>query len=157
VASKAYIETSVIGYLCSRPTRDELTNAHQKLTREWWERRRSLFELYVSELVVDEVARGNAAEARVRLSVVGALPILKVSDQAKQLAAAILRSAALPAKAGADATHIAIATVNAMDFLLTWNCTHIANGIILRRVTALCRNMGYDPPIVCTPEELMEG
>lgn len=152
-----YVETSFFGYLCSQPTRDELTNVHQKLTQEWWERRRNLFNLYVSELVVDEAGRGNDAEARVRLSFVEALPILRVSEQANQLAAAILRSAALPAKAAADAAHIAIATVNAMDFLITWNCTHIANAIILRRVTAICRNMGYDPPIVCTPEELMEG
>jgi predicted nucleic acid-binding protein len=155
--SRTYIETSFFGYLCSQPTRDELTNAHRELTQEWWGRRRSLFELYVSELVVAEAGRGNAAEARVRLSFVEALPILQVSEQARQLAAAILRSAALPAKAAADATHIAIATVNAMDFLITWNCTHIANAIILRKVTAICRNMGYDPPTVCTPEELMEG
>lgn len=155
--SKTYIETSVIGYLSSRPTRDALTNAHQKVTREWWERRRSLFDIYVSELVLDEAGRGNAEEARLRLELIEALPRLNVSADAKQLAAAILRSAALPPTATADATHIAIATVNAMDFLLTWNCTHIANAIILRRVTALCRDMGYEPPTVCTPEELMEG
>jgi hypothetical protein len=157
VPSRIYIETSFFGYLCSKPTRDELTNAHQQLTQDWWNRRRGLFDLYVSELVIDEAGRGNAAEARVRLSVVESLPILRASEEANQLAAAILRSAALPAKAAADAAHIAIATVNAMDFLLTWNCTHIANAIILRRVTAICRNMGYDPPTVCTPEELMEG
>jgi len=157
VPSKTYIETSVIGYLSSRPTRDALTNVHQRVTEDWWEHRRGLFELYVSELVVDEAGRGNADEARRRLAFLEGLPRLKTSSAARQLAGAILQSAALPTKATADATHIAIATVNAMDFLLTWNCTHIANAIILRRVTALCRDMGYEPPIVCTPEELMEG
>ena len=157
MASRTYIETSVIGYLASQPAKDALTNVHQRITQQWWERRRGSFELYVSELVIDEAGRGNAAEARRRLAIVEALPRLKASREALELAAAIVRSATLPLKAAADATHIAIATVNAMDFLLTWNCTHIANAIILRRVTTLCRDMGYEPPIVCTPEELMEG
>jgi hypothetical protein len=61
----------------------------------------------------------------------------------------------LPDKAGADALHIAVAAVNAMDFLLTWNCTHLANGVVLKIVNAVCRDNGYEPPMVCTPEELM--
>jgi predicted nucleic acid-binding protein len=154
VPQKTYIETTIISYLAARPSSDPLTRVHQDVTREWWDRRRSGFELYVSEVVLDEAARGDQSMARARLAFVESFPILAVNDQARQLAAAILRSAALPQKAAADAMHIAVATVNAMEFLLTWNCTHIANAIIFRRIADLCRGMGYDPPAVCTPEEL---
>src|SRR5437763_1679697 len=154
---KVYLETSFIGYLTMQPQRNPLVLAHQQLTTEWWERRRASFDLFVSEIVLEEVARGDAEAARERLAIVENLAVLRANDQAKRLAAAILKSAALPPKAVADATHIAIATINAMDFLLTWNCTHIANGIVLRRVSVVCREMNLEPPIVCTPEELMEG
>ena len=93
--------------------------------------------------------------AKARLNLVQSIPILAVNEDARTLATAILRSAALPRKAAADALHIAVATVNAMDYLLSWNCTHIANAIIARRISAISREMGFDPPTVCTPEELM--
>lgn len=157
VLPKIYIETTIVSYLVSRPSGEPLSLGHQKLTREWWERRRSRFDLYVSEVVLEEAARGDAAAAQARLSVIENLPVLRVTNEAKKLAGAILRSAALPSGAAADAAHIAIATVNAMDFLLTWNCTHIANGFILRRIATICREMNLEPPTVCTPEELMEG
>lgn len=151
---KTYVETTIISYLAARPSGDPLTRLHQDVTRVWWEGKRSTFELYVSEVVLDEAARGDQSIARARIALVESLPILAVNDQARNLAAAILQSAALPSKAAADAMHIAIATVNAMDYLLTWNCTHIANAIIFRKVADICRGMGYDPPTVCTPEEL---
>lgn len=143
---RAYIETTIVSYLTSRPSGEPLSREHQQLTRRWWEQRRQRFELYVSEIVLDEAARGDPSAAESRRLVIETLPILRVNEPARQLAAAILASAALP-----------IATVNAMDFLLTWNCTHIANGIVLRTVGAVSREMGFEPPIVCTPEELMEG
>ena len=155
--ARTYIETTIVSYLTSRPSGDPLSRAHQEVTREWWLRRRSGFELYVSEVVLAEAERGDPTFAEARLRIVDGMPILKLTDRAKELAAAILLSAALPKKAAADAAHIAVATVNSMDYLLTWNCTHIANAIILRKVNALCRQLGYEPPTVCTPEELMEG
>lgn len=154
---KVYLESSVISYLAARPRpdRDVIATAHQQITREWWERRRSRFELYVSVEVLTEIRRGNPQSAELRLGYVESLPILEADDQARALAAEILRTAALPQKAAADAAHIAIATVNGMDFLLTWNCTHIANGIVQRAVSGLSRDMGFEPPTIVTPEELM--
>jgi hypothetical protein len=81
--------------------------------------------------------------------------VLEINDTARSLAENIFRSTTLPDKAAADALHIALAAVNGMDFLLTWNCTHIANGVVLKIVNAVCQDNGYEPPIVCTPEELM--
>ena len=154
---KAYVETSVISYLTSRGSRDQLVSAHQQLTRDWWERRRSRFDLYVSELVVQEAGRGDAAAALARLETISGYPVLLVNKVAQDLANRILRRAVLPSKAAADALHISLAAVNGMNFLITWNCTHIANGFILQSVNLLCREAGFEPPIVCTPEELMEG
>jgi predicted nucleic acid-binding protein len=157
VLPKAYIETSVISYLTARPSRDAIASGHQELTRKWWELRRSRFELFVSELVVQEAGRGDPAAARARLEMIGEYPVLQINPIARNLANSILHKAVLPAKAAADALHIALAAVNGMAFLLTWNCTHIANGFVLQSVNVLCQAAGFDPPIVCTPEELMEG
>lgn len=154
---KTYLETSVISYLTARPSRDALASAHQELTRQWWEHRRSRFDLFVSELVVQEAGRGDPAAARARLDVIAEYPVLRVNPVARNLADTILRQAVLPSKAAADALHIAVAAVNGMAFLVTWNCTHIANGFVLQSVNLLCREAGFEPPIVCTPQELMEG
>lgn len=153
---KLYLETSVISYLAARPSGDIVTRAHQQLTREWWERSRSNFDLYISVEVLNEIRRGDPAAAEIRFRYVETLPVLEADQQARELAEAILRSSALPHKAAADATHIALATVNGMEFLLTWNCTHIANGIIQRAISRLSREMGFEPPTIVTPEELME-
>jgi predicted nucleic acid-binding protein len=153
----AYIETSVISYLTGRQSRDAIAAAHQQLTRDWWDRRRARFEIYVSELVVQEARRGDTTAARARLDAIAGYPVLRVNSDAQLLADRILTRAVLPSKAAADALHIALAAVTGMNFLVTWNCTHIANGFVLQKVNALCRDAGYEPPVVCTPQELMEG
>ena len=145
----------MISYLTARPSRDVVSLAHQQLTREWWDRHRHGFELHVSELVLFEIGRGDRAAAESRLALVQPFPVLRITDEARTLAARIFRATTLPDKASSDALHLALAAVNAMDFLLTWDCTHIANGVVLRIVNSVCRDAGYEPPIVCTPEELL--
>ncbi len=154
---KTYVETSVISYLTARASRDQIASAHQQLTRDWWNRRRVRFDIYVSELVVQEASRGDTLAARARLEAISGYPVLLINPVAQALADTMLRDAVLPSKAAADALHIALAAVNGMNFLVTWNCTHIANGFVLESVNTLCRDAGFEPPIVCTPEELMEG
>lgn len=153
---KVYLESSVISYLAARPSRDILATAHQQVTREWWDRSRSRVDLFISGEVLNEIRRGDPSASQRRLQYVRDLPVLEADDQARLLAAEILRSSALPAIAAADAAHIAIATVNGMDFLLTWNCTHIANGFLQRAISRLSREMGFEPPTIVTPEELTE-
>jgi len=155
VPAPTYLDSNVISYLTARPSRDVVTLAHQQLTHEWWERQRHGFELHVSELVVFEISRGDPTSAQTRLEFVRNLPVLRITVEARALADQIFRATSLPDKAASDALHIALAAVNGMDFLLTWNCTHIANGVILKVVNAICRGHGYEPPIVCTPEELL--
>jgi len=152
---KVYVETTVISYLTALPSRDIVQAAHQQITREWWEGR-DRFELFVSEAVLQEAGRGNAEAAARRLAALEGLPVLAVGAEVTQLAERFLQMNAIPAKAAIDAVHIAAAVVNGMDYLLTWNCAHIANAAIRAKIEHTCRSVGLQPPIICTPEELME-
>ena len=152
---KVYIETSVISYLTARPSRDLITAAHQQLTIDWWEDRRTDFDLYVSQLVVHEASAGDKNAASRRLEIIERIPLLELNEETLALAGSLLEDGPLPAKASEDALHIAIATVHGMDFLLTWNCKHIANAEMRNLIEEVCRSKGYEPPITCTPEELL--
>lgn len=154
VKAKVYIETSVVSYLTARKGADLIAVAHQTMTRRWW-RRRKRFDLYCSQVVFREARGGDAEAARRRLRALKAVPLLDLNDAVKTLAAAIAKAAALPKKATEDALHIALATVHGMDYLLTWNCKHIANAEIRNVLAAVAYDHGYGAPVVCTPEELM--
>ncbi len=150
-----YIESSVISYLTSRPSRDLITAANQELTREWWERRLPLFRAAVSETVLNEIRQGDNAAAAKRLEAIEGIPVLPLREDAMRLAQVILQSGALPAKAAADALHVALGSVYGMDYLLTWNCTHIANAGIQRDLMRIIASNGFEMPVICTPQELM--
>ena len=153
---RIYLETSLISYVVGRSSRDLITLANQQLTREWWETQRLKYELFVSELVISEAEIGDATVAQSRLSLVASLPILRVPKEAELLAPVLLRAAGLASNAGTDALHMALAAVHGMQYLLTWNCKHIANAVIRRAVERECLAAGYDPPVICTPQELLE-
>lgn len=122
-----YLETTVVSYLAARPSRNVIRAAHQEITRAWWSERRQAFSLYISELVHREVRDGGPAAAEERVALVSSVPILMVTDEAVALAESLVAHGLVPRKAAADALHVALAAVNAMQYLLTWNCTHIAN------------------------------
>ncbi|MCK6556641.1 type II toxin-antitoxin system VapC family toxin [Candidatus Binatia bacterium] len=143
-----------MSYLTARKSLDPIAVAHQAVTRRWW-RRRKRFDLYCSQVVVSEAGEGDAQAARRRMAALKGVPSLETSDAVKGLAAALVKAAALPKKATEDALHIALATVHGMDYLLTWNCTHIANAEIRNVVAAVAYDHGYGIPVICTPEELM--
>jgi len=153
---KVYLETSVISYLTARPSRDIIAAAHQQVTQEWWETRRSSFDVFISQIVVQEAGEGNEDAVKRRFEMIEAVPEIEVNPEAVALAQALVSEGLVPKKAGADALHIAIATVHGMDYLLTWNLKHIANAILRNEIADGCRKRGYEPPIICTPEELME-
>ena len=150
------METSVISYLTARPGRDLIASAHQELTREWWQRAASEFDLYASRLVVAEAQLGDPDAAAARLSVLEPVTLLSETAESRALASKLLMAGGLPRKAASDALHIAIATVHGMDYLVTWNCKHIANARMLRFVMQTCRAANFEPPVICTPEELIE-
>ena len=151
-----YLETTIVSYLASRPSRDLVLAAHQQITREWWEGRRGSFDLYVSQVVLDEAGDGDQGAARRRLDLVMSLAVLDITEDVVALAEKLISEGPLPREAADDAFHIALAAVHGMDFLLTWNCTHLANAQLLGAISAVLIRNGYLPPVICTPEELME-
>jgi predicted nucleic acid-binding protein len=153
---KIYVETSVISYLTSRLSRDLIVAGHQQITQEWWANQRDKFELFVSQTVLEEIAGGDQEAAQQRLSVIESLPLQEITEEAIALAKDLVRLGPLPEKAAVDALHIAIAVTNKVDYLLTWNCKHLANAALRSRIERVCRARGYDPVVICTPEELLE-
>jgi hypothetical protein len=150
-----YIETSIIGYLASRPSRDLVTASNQALTRDWWQRDRNKYELFIALPVVDECSGGDPEAARERMVFLSDIPLLGVSIDAENLAAQFLTQIPLPAKAKVDALHLAVCTVHGIDYLLTWNCTHLANPSLQRRIIEICDSFGMWPPAICTPQQLL--
>jgi len=153
---RVYLETTVISYLTARPTRDLIVAANQQITHEWWQLRRSQFDLFISEVVVNEASSGDRNAARQRLAKIEDVPLLTLTTDAITLAETLVRELPLPEKAVTDAVHVAIAATHGMDYLLTWNCRHLANAALRGKIDDVCRALGYEPPVICTPQELME-
>jgi len=150
-----YVETSIVSYLTARPTNDLLAAAWQKITTDWWEEQSRRFSLYVSSLVIEEAGRGNLDAAARRLNALQKLPLLAITESAITLSKILIEKGAFPSKALGDALHIAVAAVHDMDYLLTWNCRHIANAEMKPVIRTLCFEHGYTCPEICTPQELM--
>lgn len=146
---RVYVETSVISYLAARPSRDLITAARQQLTHEWWRRRRPHFEVYVSQLVLDEANAGDPEAAARRAEFVAGLPLLG------GVRASAARDGRNAPQATADALHIATAACHGIEYLMTWHSAHIANAEYRTRVERACRALGYEAPVLCTPDELM--
>lgn len=154
--SKVYIETTIISYLAARPSRDLIVAANQQITQDWWQVQRPQFDLFISEVVVREVGGGDENAARQRLDAIEGIPLLTLNSDAVTLAEKLVRALPIPQVAVTDAVHIAIAATNAMDYLLTWNCKHLANATLRNKIEDVSRECGYEPPVICTPLELME-
>ena len=148
-----FIETTIPSYYVARPSRDLLQLARQQLTQEWWDTRRQQFALRTSQLVLDEAAGGESAKASERLRLLDGLPLLDLNEQVVDLATMLVAIGILPAVAGRDAYHLAAAGVHGTDFLLTWNCKHIANPFIADRLLSCFSDAGVHLPVICTPEQ----
>lgn len=153
--ASVYLETTIPSYLTAWRSPELIMAARQQITREWWDSRRHDFDLFVSQLVIDEASAGDADAAARRLEVLEGIPLLEPQDETDMLAELLIHELSLSSRAAADAVHIALAVVNGMDFLLTWNCTHIANATFRPRIEAACRSLGYQVAVICTPEELL--
>lgn len=152
-----YLESSVVSYLAARPSRDLVVAGNQQVTRDWWETRRGECELFVSDAVVAECAAGDPTAAAERELFLAGLAVLTTTEEAEDLAEALLSAMALPKRAALDALHIALAATNGIDILLTWNCAHIANPFMQPQISAACVEFGVISPTICTPLQLMEA
>jgi predicted nucleic acid-binding protein len=155
--STVYLETTIPSYLTARPSRDLLVAAHQQLTREWWEEERGKYELLISPRVAEEARRGDPDAASQRLALLAELSMLEPSPSVDELASAIFEGLHVPDRAVGDAMHLAYAMHYEVDYLLTWNCAHLANAATLKALALFAQESGLWLPIVCTPEALMPG
>lgn len=157
MAQRVYLETSVVSYLTARPSRDIVVAGHQQITHEWWETQRENFHLCISQLVFKEASSGDPQAASRRFDILKTMTLLETTGEALELARELVSEGALPPKAANDALHISIAATNGVPFLLTWNCRHLANAAMRPVIDRVCEQMNFAPPIICTPEELLEA
>lgn len=150
-----YIETSVVSYLRQRPSSQVVMAAHQLLTHKWWDTERTNYELVLSQYVLDEASAGDPTLAAERLQLLDGIPLLPDAPEVTRIADEIMSRAILPAKAQVDALHIATVAHHRIQYLLTWNCKHIANAKILPRINQVLTDAGVPIPVICTPEELL--
>jgi hypothetical protein len=150
-----YIETSIVSYLRQKPSIQIVAAARQLLTHRWWDHERKNYELVISQYVIDEASAGNPILAEERLALLEGIPLLPYTRVATTLANEIMSLGVLPEKAQVDALHIATVAHHQIQYLLTWNCKHIANGKILPRIYDLFAKLRIPIPIICTPEELL--
>ena len=152
-----YVETTVIGHLVGRIRSDPVVAGRQAATRNWWPTATATFRLFISRLVIDECGAGDAEVATERLAVVDSLEFLTASAEADKLAMQLITGHAIPATEPRDAAHISLAAVNGIEYLVTWNFKHIANAATRDVIESICRGTGYEPPVICTPDELSEA
>ncbi len=150
-----YLETSFISYLTGPLSQSMLVATHQHITREWWKTHRLAFELFISSAVIEEVSQGNATQSARRLAALSGLSTLEPNNEVTELAKAFVQTQLVPSKVADDAYHIAMATVHQMNYLLTWNCKHIANAQLQPKLRQISLQRGYELPVLCTPYELL--
>jgi hypothetical protein len=153
---KVYIETSVISYYAGNPSRDLIILAHQHLTTMWWEKALPKVAPYISEFVRAEIVKGDRSASKRRLETCASFPVLATSAELETLAEEYFKKLGIPESAKVDAYHIACATIFRLDYLLTWNCTHIANAVMKKQIEKINESFGFETPVICTPEELLE-
>ena len=152
--SSIYIETSVVSYFTSRPSRDLVAAARQQLTREWWEKSLPVFAPHISTLVLEEAKAGDQKAAQARLVAVAEMPVLEINDAAKELAANLIAKGPIASRFAEDALHIGLAAAHGMDYLVTWNFRHINNAKMKLDITRIVHDHEYECPMICSPEEL---
>ena len=150
-----YIETTVVSYLTGQPSRNLIVASHQEITREWWQNHLPRFRAVISEFVIQEASGGDRVASKQRLQVLNKFSLLDVTEEVESLANKFIKNGPIPKKKIIDSLHISIATIHGIDYLVTWNCTHIANAEMRADLSFISDEYGFKLPIICTPEELM--
>lgn len=153
----AYIETTVIGHLVARMLADPIVAGRQAVTRLWWPTAIAKYRFFVSKVVADECAAGDAEASKERLEVLDSLEFISTSSSVDELARKLIEEFAIPKSEPRDAIHISLAAVNGLEYLVSWNFKHIVNPTTRSAIERVCRDAGYVPPMICTPDELMEA
>jgi len=153
---RLYIETTVVSYLTAKPSRDIMVAGHQEATRELWPELSAKYDTYISALVFEEARKGDPDQAQMRIEAIEPFPMLDIDDEARTLAQKIITGKGIPAEYPEDALHIAVAAVNGIEVVITWNFAHLNNPFTRKMVRQIIEGEGYGCPEICSPEELLE-
>lgn len=149
-----YIETTIPSYLAAHPSSQKQIAQDQQATHHWWKHERSRFRLYTSIFTTDEASRGDPSAAARRTPFLSGIPLLDIPERLAELEADIINLFRLPPKAYTDASHLGLAILHRMDYVLTWNCTHLANAVLQKELLEYCMYHQLHVPVVCTPHTL---
>lgn len=152
-----YMETTIPSYYTALPSRDIIILAHQEITRQWWREDKNNYNIHVSELVIEEALQGDSFASKRRLNVINKFKILSINKESEELGLYYIKKIPILKHAYRDAIHLAIASLNKMDYLLTWNCTHLNQAHLKGMIRKINNAQGVFTPVICTPEELMGG
>ena len=153
---RVYIETSVISFLTARPSNNIVLAGHQSSTHEFWDKKGS-YELFISDLVIQECEKGDADCAQNRLEAITDIPALNIDREVELLAGELISKKTVPKNSLEDAVHIAVASISEIDFIVTWNFKHINNPFMKQLIRNIVTDNGYNMPEICSPEELLEA
>lgn len=153
---KVYIETSVISYLTAKPSRDLIIAGHQKITSDWWHKAKHKFDCYISQIVIEEISMGDKNAALKRMKAIKNLSELTYNQEVKDLASKYLKLLNIPDKSRLDAFHLSFSVIYKIDYLLSWNCRHIANAVVNFKLREFNDKNSLFVPFLCTPQELLE-
>jgi len=154
---KVYLETSIISYYAARPSRDLVIAARQEITHEIWPVLQDNYELYISALVIQEASRGDKEAAKKQLEAISDIPVLEITQNVQEVAQSLINENAVSLEFEEDALHIAVASINGMDFLLTWNFSHLNNVFKKAKIIKAIEKQGFIPPEICSPDEFLGG
>lgn len=152
---RVYVETTVIGHLVGRILKDPVVAGRQTVTRNWWPLAQTQYRLMVSSLVLEECNAGDHFAAAERLAAVSSIELIQITPEVDELAEKLIQFNAIPPSEPRDAVHVSLAAVNGIEYLVTWNFRHIANVSTRTAIESVCRGAGFEPPTICTPDELM--
>ena len=150
-----YLEPTVISYLTARTTSDPIKLAQQLASKEWWNNHRHKCDIFISNVVLDEIREGDPAAAQMRMALAQTLSLLQSNAETDRLSAALIALHAIPDNHKEDADHIAIASIYPIEYLVTWNQKHILNVSMRDRILSIISDKGYTPPRLVTPAELL--
>lgn len=153
---RIYFETSFFGYLTSRPSRDLLKAARQQVTSDLWDVRRTSYTPLISGLVLQEAAKGDIEAAKLRLLACQNADILEVTQSAQDFGLLLVQKGAVPKEEPEDALHLAVATLAEVDYIVTWNFAHMVGPTAKAKLSKHIEKLGYKPPLIVTPDELLE-
>lgn len=154
---RIYVETTVVSYFTARQSRDVMVAGHQEATRKLWPQLTAKYDTYVSALVYEEAGKGTPDQARMRLLAIRPFRMLSVDNIARSLAEKIISGKGIPEEYPEDALHVAVAAVNGIEVILTWNFSHMNNPFTRMMIRQIVESEGYKCSEICSPEELLEA